>query len=309
MMTRVLMTGLALVFSMAVPMQTRADEGDDTLEARLMPLIEAHKGKVGLAVKNLKTGESFSYHADDVMPTASLIKFPVMVETYRQVAEGKVDLDTMITLKKEDKVPGSGILTDHFSPGVTLPLRDAVHLMIVYSDNTATNLVLDQIGIGSTAETMEKMGYPNTKIHAKVFKRETSVFPDRSKKWGLGSTTPNEMVKLCEALWDHDLVSEEASEAMLDHMRQCDDKVKMRRFLPKGTKVAYKTGSVDAARTEAGIIETPGGPVALCVMTSDNEDQRWVRDNAGDRLCAEAAREVYRHFKTRPAGEKATEGR
>ena len=275
-----------------------------------MPLIEAHKGKVGVAVKNLRTGESFTYHADDVMPTASLIKFPVMVETYRQAAEGKVDLDDLITLKKEDQVPGSGVLTYHFSPGLKLPLRDAVHLMIVYSDNTATNLVLDQIGIGSTAETMEKMGYPNTKIHSKVFKRETSVFPERSKEWGLGSTSPNEMVRLCEELWDHKLVSEEASEAMIGHMRQCDDKDKMPRFLPPGTKVAFKTGSLDAAKTEAGIIETPGGPVALCVMTNDNEDKRWVTDNAGNRLCAEVAREVYEHFKTKPTERRrAAEGR
>ena len=310
MIARVLMSGLILVLATAVPMRSGADEGDDSLERRLMPLIDAHKGTVAVAVKNLKTGDSFTYHADNVMPTASLIKFPVMMETYRQAKDGKVDMNELITLKKEDQVPGSGILTYHFSPGLKLSLRDAVHLMIVYSDNTATNLVLDQIGIKSTADTMEKMGYPNTKVHSKVFKRETTVFPERSKEWGLGSTTPNEMIRLCEALWDHDLVSTEASEAMLEHMRKCDDKDKMPRFLPPGTKVAFKTGSLDAAKTEAGIIETPGGPVAICVMTNDNEDKRWVTDNAGNRLCAEIPREVYEYFKTKPTGkEKAAEGR
>ena len=111
------------------------------------------------------------------MPTASLIKFPVMIETYRQAAAKKVDLDRVLTLKEADKVPGSGVLTNHFTAGATFTLRDAVRLMIAFSDNTATNLVLDAIGIGATAATMEKLGYPNTKIHSKVFRRDTSVFP------------------------------------------------------------------------------------------------------------------------------------
>jgi beta-lactamase class A len=172
-----------------------------TLESRLLPIIEAHKGKSAVAVKQLGTGESYRYHADQVMPTASLIKFPVMIEAYRQAAEKKVDLDGFLTLRKEDKVPGSGVLTYHFSDGTRFRLRDAVRLMIAYSDNTATNLVLDAIGVGATAATMEKMGYPHTKIHSKVFRRETSVFPERSKQYGLGSTTPDEMVRLCEAVY------------------------------------------------------------------------------------------------------------
>jgi len=277
---------------------------DPTLEPRLMPLIEAHKGKVAVAVKNLSSGETFLYHADDPMPTASLIKFPVMIETYRQASEHAIDLDTKVALRQEDKVPGSGILTDHFSAGASFPLRDAVHLMIVYSDNTATNLVLDVIGIGATAATMEKMGYPNTKLHAKVFRRDTSVFPERSKQFGLGSTTAAEMVRLCEALWDKRLVSPEACAAMLKHLRGCEDKDKFPRFLPPGTKVAFKTGSLDATRTAAGIIECAQGPVALCVLTDGNADHRWLPDNAGNRLCAEIARAVFDHF-----GPEASPGR
>ena len=269
---------------------------DPSLESRLMPLIEAHKGTVAVAVKNLKSRETFLYHADDPMPTASLIKFPVMIETYRQAAEKAIDLDANVTLKDSDKVPGSGILTEHFSGGASFPLRDAVHLMIVYSDNTATNLVLDVIGIGSTAATMEKLGYPNTKVHAKVFRRDTSVFPERSKQFGLGSTTAAEMIRLCEALWDKKLVSPEACAAMLKHLRACEDKDKFPRFLPAGTKVAFKTGSLDATRTAAGIIECAQGPVALCVLTNGNADHRWLPDNAGNRLCADVARAVFDHF-------------
>ena len=168
--------------------------------------------------------------------------------------------------------------------------------MIVFSDNTATNLVLDAIGIGATAATMEKMGYPNTKIHSKVFRRETSVFPERSKQFGLGSTTPDEMIRLCEAVYRKQILSPAACDEMLEHLRACEDKDKFPRFLPPETKVAFKTGSLADTRTAAGIIECPGGPVAVCVMSCDNEDKRWVPDNAGNRLCAEIARAVYDHF-------------
>ncbi len=276
---------------------TLAVGAEPDLGSRLDPLIRAHKGKVAVAVKDLKTGESFDHDADVPMPTASLIKFPVMIEAYRQADEKAIDLGKTLTLEKADKVPGSGILTDHFSDGATFPLRDAVRLMIAFSDNTATNLVLDEIGIGSTAATMERMGYPNTKIHSKVYRRDTSVFPERSKQFGLGSTTAAEMIRLCEALHKKEVVSAAASEAMLAHLRACDDKHKFRRFLPNGTKIAYKTGSVDAARTAAGIIDCRGTPVALCVLTSENEDKSWTDDNAGDRLCAEIAREVFDHFR------------
>jgi beta-lactamase class A len=261
-------------------------------------VAKAHKGDVAIAVKHLGTGESYYLDADRVMPTASLIKVAVLVEAYRQADEGKVKMTGPVTLHDADRVPGSGVLTYHFSDGVSLPLRDAVRLMIAFSDNTATNLVLENIGLKSTAETMEKLGYPNTKIHSKVFHRETSVFPERSREFGLGSTTPAEMVRLCEALEKRELVNKEASEEMLGHMLACDDKDKFPRFLPPGTKVAFKTGSLDDCKTAAGILYASSGPVALCVMTNHNEDKRWVTDNAGNRLCAEIAREVFAHFNT-----------
>ena len=274
-----------------------ADRGPSpSLAGCIDPIIRVHKGKVAVAVKNLRTGECFRYRADEVMPTASLIKFPVMIEVYRQAAAGKIDLDARLTLRNEDKVPGSGVLTSHFSAGTSFPLRDAVRLMIAFSDNTATNLVLDAIGIGATAATMETMGYPQTKIHSKVSHRETSVFPERSKQFGLGSTTANEMIRLCEELHYQRLVSPQASAAMLEHMRACEDKDKFPRFLPPGTRIAFKTGSLANTRTAAGIIECPAGPVVLCVLSCENEDTRWVPDNAGNLLCAEVARVVFQYF-------------
>jgi beta-lactamase class A len=96
------------------------------------------------------------------MPTASLIKFPVMVEAYRQAAAGQLSLATPVVVRDEDKVPGSGILTTHFSAGATFSLRDAIRLMIAWSDNTATNLVVDRVGIASTSRFMKELGCPES---------------------------------------------------------------------------------------------------------------------------------------------------
>jgi beta-lactamase class A len=267
------------------------------LEARISPLVKEHKGKVAVAVKNLKTGESFYLHADDAMPTASLIKLPIMVETYWQAKEEKVKLDTKLTLKKDDKVPGSGILTSHFSDGATFPLKDAVRLMIVFSDNTATNLVLDQIGIPSTNKRMAELGFKNTKINAKVFKGSTtSIDPEATKKYGLGSTSARDMVELLALIDAGKVVSPDACKEMLVHLKACEDKEKMTRLLPAGTVVAHKTGSVNSSKTDAGIIYLKSGPVALCVLTDENDDKRWVLDNAGQVLIAKIAKEAYDHF-------------
>lgn len=268
-----------------------------TLETRIEPLAKAHEGTVSVAVKNLKTGEEYYRNADQAMPTASLIKLPVMVAAYAQAAEGKVKLDAMLTLKKDDKVQGSGILTSHFSEGASFPLKDAVRLMIVFSDNTATNMVLDQTGIKPVNERMAKLGLKDTLLNAKVFKGSTtSIAPDRTKKYGLGSTTAREMVNLLELIEAGKVVSPEACREMLGHLRACDDKEKMTRFLPAGTVVAHKTGSVNASKTDAGIIYTVSGPVAICVLTDGNKDQRWVPDNAAQVLIGKIAKEAFDHF-------------
>jgi len=273
--------------------------GEPSLEERLAPLAKAHKGKVAIAVKHFVTGESYYLNADEAMPTASLIKLPVMIEVYQQAIEAKVKLTDMVTLRDADKVPGSGILTEHFSDGATISLRDTVRLMIVYSDNTATNLILDKIGIDATNKRMEAWGFPNTKINAKVFRGSTtSVNPERTKKYGLGSTTAREMIEVLEKLQTGDLAKPAARQIMLGHLKRCDDREKFPRLLPAGTVVAHKTGSVSDARTDAGILYLESGPVALCVLTAQNDDKSWRADNAGNLLCAKVAKEVVEHFST-----------
>jgi D-alanyl-D-alanine carboxypeptidase (penicillin-binding protein 5/6) len=271
--------------------------GAQSLAERLTPLITAHEGDVAVAVKHLTKGDSFTYKADEPMPTASLIKLAVMVEAYRQAAEGKIDLNSTVTFDEEDKTPGSGILSTQFSPGASFKLRDAIRLMIAYSDNSATNLVVEPIGLSATTEYMEKLGLSNTRLHAYVFRPQSSIAPERSKKFGLGSTTANEMVRLVEMIQKKTIVTPEACDAMLDHLRRCEDK-RLSKLLPAGVKVAHKTGSVAVVRTDAGLIEAKSGPIAVCVLTNNNKDQRWTEENAGEVLTSKIARAVYDYFES-----------
>ncbi len=266
------------------------------LNDSLKPLIEAHAGDVAVCIRQLETGEQFVWRGDEIQPTASLIKMPVMVAAYRMVDGKELDPAKMIALEETDKVPGSGILTTHFSSGLQLSLRDAIRLMIRYSDNTATNLVVDEIGLPTTAATMESLGFPQTRLNSKVYRGETSIAPDRSKLYGLGSTTANETVNLLEQLHKGTAASAESCKAILDHLLACDDKTMLVSQLPDGIKVAHKSGAVSESRCNAGIIYGPKGPFAICVLTTNNKDKSWKDDNAAHVLIAKIARSAFDHF-------------
>ncbi len=276
----------------------------DDLESSLKPIVTSHKGKIAVAVKNLETGESWNHNADEVMQTASLIKVAIMVEAYRQANAKELDLKKHVTLKEDDKVPGAGILTSHFSDGASFSIRDAIRLMIVYSDNTATNLVLDQVGIRNVNATMAKFGLGETRINAKVFKGSTtSVDPERTKKYSLGSTTANEMLKLLELIETQKAASTESCQSMLAHLKANDDKQQLIRFLPSRVVLAHKTGATNRVRTDAGILYVPfaddakkSRPVLICVLTNENDDQRWVLDNAAQVTIAKIGKAVYDSF-------------
>ncbi len=291
------------IFALASLLTAFTAAAADDLTQKIKPLIDAHKGNVAMMVKDLDTGEVTAINADAVMPTASLIKMAVMVEAYAQAEEKKIDLAKMITLTKADKVQGSGILSQHFSDGLTLAVRDAVRLMMVFSDNTATNLVIDQVGLKNVNDRMVSLGFKDTKINAKVYRGDTRLSQEFGEKYGLGSTTARDSVGILEQIHTGKLVSADACKAMLVHLKGNDDKEKFPRYLPEGTVIAHKTGSVNASKTDAGIIYVPVAgdkkktrPIALCVLTSDNEDQRWVTDNAGQVVIAKIAKEVYDHY-------------
>ena len=266
------------------------------LESSCSPWSTAHRGTVAVAVKHLQTGEAYAFQAARPMPTASLIKFPLMISAYRKVDDGSLKSEQIMTLADEDKVPGSGILSDHFSAGVTFsaegchPLDDRLFGQHGHQPGCAA------VGLSQVSQDMEAFGCPETKMHSFVFRRDTSIFPERSQKYGLGSTTANEMIMLLEGLERQQWASPAACEQMLDQLSACADRSKIARYLPAGVRFAHKSGDVMASKTDAGIIFAPSGPIAICVLTDQNQDRQWGDENAANVLCSEIGRAVYTYF-------------
>ena len=247
------------------------------LHHSLDSLATAHRGVVGYVVHNVDTGERMALRGDEKFPTASLIKVAVLVTLYDLAEKGLLSLDDRVTLTKIDKVPGAGTL-QFMHDGLELTLRDAAWLMSAISDNTATNLILDKVGIRRVWEKMDSLGLRDTRIHAKVFLgRYTSVAPDSSAKYGLGVTTPSEMARLFALLADGRAVTARADSAMLDVLARNEDYALMQRYV-SGVRAPRKTGATDEVRTECALFYLESRVVA-CAMTRENKDRRWLIDN------------------------------
>jgi beta-lactamase class A len=248
------------------------------LRRTLDAIASAHHGVLGYSVLNLDTGERLSLRGDETFPTASLIKVPILVTLYDLAEQKQLSLDDPITVLKIDQVPGSGVL-QFMHPGMSLSVHDAAALMIILSDNSATNLILHKIAIRRVWTKMEALGLPHSKVHSKVFLRLASVAMDSSVKYGLGVSTPNEMAHLFELLAQGKAVSPAADSAMLQLLANNADGDSMQRTID-GLSAPHKTGATDSVRTECALFRLQSRVVA-CGFTKQNTDTRWVVDNEG----------------------------
>lgn len=269
----------------------------DTTQLRraLTEITARFAGIAGVSVRNLATAESLSIRGDEKYPSASLIKVPILVALLSEVESGRMHLAERSTMIARDRVGGSGILR-HMQPGSDPTLEDLAWLMITLSDNTATNLLLDKLDIATVGAKMEALGLPQSKVHSKTFRRQTSIAMDSSALYGFGVATPDEMVQLFTMLHEGRAVSPAMDSVALRMLFANQDGNMMVRWLPGGTRVAHKSGSVDQTRNDCGIMYTPAAPIALCVMTRENEDRSYAVDNSAHLLIARIAREVFRHY-------------
>jgi beta-lactamase class A len=263
----------------------------------LRPQLEArvakHKGVVGLSIIDLANGDTLSIRGHDPFPTASIIKLPILVELFHQMKSGRIRWEDPLMLIDADRVPGSGVLR-FFSTPHQLTVGDAATLMTVLSDNTATNLIIDKVGIRSVNSFMDSLGLRNTKLFAKVFgSTRTTIDTAGSRRWGLGVTTPNDLARLLAAMHRGELVSDSASKRMIELLKLQFVRDRIPRLLPPGTAVAHKTGEVDASKNDCGIVYAREHPYVFCALTNENADRRWVADNEALVLVAELSRLVY----------------
>lgn len=277
-----------------------------TLKNSLAARIEGFDGKVTLYAKNLDTGATIGIGESDPVRTASTIKLPIMAATFDAVARGKAKWTDPLTVTAAEKVSGSGIIGSELSDGIQLPLRDVLNLMIVLSDNTATNMILERITADAVNAYLDKIGLKTTRSMRKVRGDGNQLkspsgwsaagkLPE-NQKYGLGVSTPRDMVALLEKLENGELVSPEASQEMLAILRRCRDDSGIRRRIGN-LKAANKTGSLDALRSDVGIIYAHTGRIALAITVDELPNIDYTPDNPGAQLIADLAKLIVERLR------------
>jgi beta-lactamase class A len=279
-------------------------------EAAIKQVIAQHHGSIALYAHQLNTDKTISIDADRPVQTASTIKLALLWTALREISLGHAAWDEKITLKPGEAVPGSGIL--HFlDTPVTLTLKDVATMMVILSDNTATNLMIDRFPTRQVDDNMMALGYTDTWLYKKVFRPAEAPMPADQPKFGLGKTTPKQIAHLMEKIGrcDVDLPgqpkvdqakADAACKVGLDMLRNQFYRDTIPRYLEtldnseQGSGIASKTGSLDATRSDVAIIAAKSGPIVLSVYTYDNADKGWSVDNEGEVAIAKIAQAVVK---------------
>jgi beta-lactamase class A len=275
---------------------------DTGLQTQLQMLIAGYHGDVAIYAEDLHTGRSVAINADATVPTASTIKLAVLFEALEQIADGRKHWNDPVTLTKANQVEGSGVLTQFDTP-LTVTLKDALTMMIVVSDNTATNLAIDDLGLGNINDRIQWMGLQNTWLYKKVFLDPVPPVPADQPKFGLGKTTAREMATMMRRFATCDLSApgtagepsqsdRELCDVALGMLKNQTEREGISRYLGGDLTVASKGGAIDAARNDVGIVYAKNGPIIISVYTYNNKDQRWTPDNPGRLLIASVSKAI-----------------
>lgn len=230
----------------------------------LEKLAGALPGKIGTYAACPETGECWTLNPDAPLMAASVIKLTIMVEAFRQKEAGLVDFAQPVTIRKGDKLPSCGALT-YLHDGVTVSLGDLVTLMIILSDNTATNLLIDHLGMENINRTIAAYGWVNTHLNRKLFQ------PELAKQGIENVVSARDMGSLLEGLLAGRIVSQEASRDMLEILRNQRLNGKLPFYLhSRGIACAHKTGEDDGITHDVGIIFTDK-PWVLCFLSNETD--------------------------------------
>jgi len=253
-----------------VPSELRAK-----FETRVQEISARVDGVVGYAIVDLTTGERIGHLERETFPTASAIKLAIVYELFKQAGEGKVRLDETMTLDRRQAVGGTGVLVEMGTP--TLSIRDYAVLMVTLSDNTATNVLIDRLGMDKIAARMQGLGLAGTKLRRHMMDTAAARRGDENV------STPDELVKLLKAMND----GMPEAIALLKKPKEN----RLRKGLPEGVASADKSGELEGVRVDAGIVFAKNRPYALCVMTT------FLKDEAeGERAIEEISRVAYEYF-------------
>lgn len=280
---------IALVFAMTCISTARAQE-DSALQNRLHALTVNYAGKVALYATDLRTGKSVALDADTPVPTASVIKLTVLFDALKQIQEGSASFADRLTLQKDNQVEGSGVL-GLFDTPLVVTLKDALTMMVVVSDNTATNLAIDRLGLKNIDNQIQALGLKNTYLYKKVFMPAPPDAPADQKTFGLGKTTAREMAQVMEHFATCDAFPKALCDTAVGILKNQQDHADIARYLD-GVDIANKTGSLNDVRNDVAIVYAKNGPIIISAFTYDNKDESWTPDNRAQVLIGHLAKTI-----------------
>lgn len=252
------------------------------LADRLEAIASVVDGVMGYTVVDLTNGERIERLANQSFPTASSIKLAILYELFKQSDEGRLKIDAPQAWDPARAVGGSGVLFELSNP--TLTLRDYATLMVVLSDNTATNVVIDALGMDRVNSRMQALGLGDIRL------RRRMMDLDAARKGNENIATPAALARLLEIMNKGEGLTPASRDAMLTILKKGKSSP-MLRGIPAGVPVASKPGDLDAVRADAGIVYVAGRPYIFVAMTS------WLqKDEDGERAIENASRAAYQYF-------------
>jgi beta-lactamase class A len=270
-------------------------------KAALEAITSGFSGALGLAAKRLDDGQTISHNETEVFQAASVVKLPLLLDALQRVERGELDLEHRYVMRAEDRAGGSGVLKV-CDGGLGLTVHDLLRLMIVVSDNTATNMMLDILGgLDAINARFAAMGLETTRAVGKLqvpweFKTEIQ------RQGHSANITPLEILGLLERLWNGEILQPETQQMALEILTQQQYTEIIARYLPEGTRTATKSGFQTGVRNDVGFVwfqensKRAGQVYAVAIASKDGQDLRYHVDNEGVLATAKISRLVYDFF-------------
>ena len=257
---------------------------NDKFQKRILAIAESSDAIVGIAIKDIQSGETVFSNENEIFPTASSIKIFILAEVFKQAAEGKFNLYDVRLMPKQFRAGGSGILSLLDEKSVNLTIRDYCVLMMNVSDNSATNFLIDLVGMKNINASIQKMGCTNTKLQRVMMDTQAA------KEGRENISSPKDLLLILEKLYRGEIVSKQASEEMLAIMKLEKDGW-LKDGIAPDIPIANKAGDLDGVRCDVGIVYLGSNPYIICVMT-----KMLMQSSDGAKIISSISKEAFNYF-------------
>src|SRR5262245_5351999 len=252
------------------------------LTAEIEKVANSLDGVMGVAIKDLTTGEEILINDQLTFPTGSSIKIPVLIELHKQASEGKYKLSDQRWIERKDQIGGSGVIVNFGDHTSQLSLNDLAVLMIVLSDNTATNMLIDQVGMANVNRTMDELGLKQIRLRRKMIDQAASARGDEN------TANPREAMTLMEKLYRGQAINKQLSDDALKILRIRKNSP-IPRLLPDSVEIANKPGGIEGVACDWAVVYVPHRPYAIAIMTNYNGE-------GADDAIAKVSKLAYDYF-------------